>query len=196
MNTCIMYFFRDQKGHKQINEEIIRGEISVQQIETIVECLKDGGYFIPGVVGMGETKFGVWNEMKEDSCWFELERFNFCKTAQAPTMDIDADTLVKRFQLCKDRWMTFYQSGFSAGCAKTRSERNLDSTELLNGFLDKEASFRLNEIFDLDPSVVTDDLVEEVANELKNNTDEIFNYDNIDSLIHRVLQEHGIEEEY
>lgn len=103
MNTKISYMYRDADNYKTWSEEILKGEISVQQLMTIVDCLDDKMYFIPSQVGLPEVRFD--NVTEADHCWFELyPKQDFNRTVQEPTIDMTVDELVKRFQAAKGRW--------------------------------------------------------------------------------------------
>ena len=65
MNTKINYLYRDGCNYKQHNEEIIAGTFTTEQMNTIIDCLDCGEYFIPSQVGFSEIRFG------DDTCWFE-----------------------------------------------------------------------------------------------------------------------------
>lgn len=103
MNTKISYMYRDADNYKTWNEEVLKGEISAQQLMTIVDCLEDKMYFIPSQVGLPEVRFDDVTEA--DHCWFELcPEQDFSTTAHEPTIDMTVDKLVERFQAAKGRW--------------------------------------------------------------------------------------------
>lgn len=54
MNTCISYLYRDACNYKIHNEVIINGVLTSAQIDSIMDCLLDGEYFIPSQVGLPE----------------------------------------------------------------------------------------------------------------------------------------------
>lgn len=103
MNTKISYMYRDADNYKTWNEEVLKGEISAQQLMTIIDCLEDKMYFIPSQVGLPEVRFDDVTEA--DHCWFELcPEQDFSTTAHEPTIDMTVDKLVERFQAAKGRW--------------------------------------------------------------------------------------------
>lgn len=101
-NTHVSYLYRDACNYKVHNEAIIRGELSAQQIDVIMDCLNNGEYFIPSQVGLPEKRFGSFTE--DDHCWFELTRDGFSPVKEDATVDISADELVKQFKKAKNNW--------------------------------------------------------------------------------------------
>ena len=65
----------------------------------------------------------------------------------------------------------------------------------LKTFLYDEAKFRLEEIHEVPTEEITDDLIETITEELYDHDDLIFNYDNIDWLIHKELVDKDSEED-
>lgn len=51
MNTKICYLYRDADNYKVHNECVIQGELSKEQIQSILDCCDMGEYFIPRQVG-------------------------------------------------------------------------------------------------------------------------------------------------
>ena len=49
MNTKICYLYRDAGNYKVHNECVIQGELSKEQIQSILDCCDMGEYFIPMV---------------------------------------------------------------------------------------------------------------------------------------------------
>ena len=52
MDTKICYLYRDAGNYKVHNECVIQGELSKEQIQSILDCCDMGEYFIPRQVGM------------------------------------------------------------------------------------------------------------------------------------------------
>lgn len=102
MNTCILYLYRGACNYKMYNEVIINGILSPEQINSILNCLNDGEYFIPSQVGLPEQRFGCITE--DDHCWFELNREGFNLSSDIPTIDITPCELVDKFMKAKDNW--------------------------------------------------------------------------------------------
>lgn len=103
MNTKISYLYRDADNYKVYNECVIEGELTEQQIETIMDCCDCGEYFIPGQVGMPECKFDECDS-EADHCWFELSRDGFEQTSRPADISLTAEQLVSNFSVCKDNW--------------------------------------------------------------------------------------------
>ena len=103
MNTKISYLYRDADNYKVHNECVIEGELTEQQIETIMDCCDCGEHFIPGQVGMPERKFDEYDS-EADHCWFELSRDGFGQTSRPADISLTAEQLVSNFSACKDNW--------------------------------------------------------------------------------------------
>lgn len=103
MNTRINYMYRDEYNFKMHHEEVLNGEITQQQLMTIVDCLYERAYFIPHQVGLPE--FGPDDTAEGDNRWFELHpEQDFSTTNSEPTIDMTVDELVERFRMAKDHW--------------------------------------------------------------------------------------------
>ena len=103
MNTRMSYMYRDADNYKTHHDEVLSGEITQQQLMTIVDCLDDKTYFIPHQLGLPEIRFDQVTE--SDHCWFELcPEQDFSSTNDEPTIDITVDELVERFQKAKGHW--------------------------------------------------------------------------------------------
>ena len=107
-NTKINYLYRDADNYKILNECIINGVLTRSQQAAILDCLDDGEYFIPSLVGMPEIKFGEVDDPAVDHQWFELQADNFELTTERSTTFITADELVDAFRKCKNKWMDIY----------------------------------------------------------------------------------------
>ena len=101
-NTKIGYLYRDASNYKKWNEVVVKGNISPEQINTIVDCLDGELHFIPRQVGLPEERFDEMTE--DDHAWFELERESFEPTGHAATEDISVSELVKNFIKAKNNW--------------------------------------------------------------------------------------------
>lgn len=116
MNTQIDYLYRDASNYKQHNSCIIAGEISDSQIETIMECLSEGEYFIPEQVGLPAKRFGELSE--DDHCWMELDEYSFEHTKKKPTAKMNVNQLVENFQNAKhDGWQDVYYYEMMCCCS-------------------------------------------------------------------------------
>ena len=106
VNTKISYLYRDASNYKAYNEVIIKGKISPEQINQIMECLDDGEYFIPCQIGFPEIRIGKVDP-EVDHCWFELERSSFECTSEPETVDMAAEELVQAFKEARGNWNEF-----------------------------------------------------------------------------------------
>lgn len=95
-NTKIEYLYRDASNYKVHNEAIVSGPVDEQLIQTILNCLDEGEYFIPSAVGLPSKQFDDVGE--DDHPWFELGEYSFSETAQEPTVDMSLEELAARFQ--------------------------------------------------------------------------------------------------
>ena len=105
MNTIINYQYRDASNWKQHNEAIVQGTLTEEQIDTIINCLEDGEYFIPRQIGLPEIRFAEICE--DDHCWFELDRAGFEITERCPTVQLTAKEVVGRFLEARNNWEVF-----------------------------------------------------------------------------------------
>ncbi len=103
MNTKISYLYRDAYNHKVHNECVIAGELSREQIQSILDCCDMGEYFIPSQVGMPERKFDEYDS-EADHCWFEISEDGFERTNQSANIPLTARQLVENFALRKNNW--------------------------------------------------------------------------------------------
>lgn len=103
MNTKICYLYRDADNYKVHNECVIQGELSREQIQSILDCCDMGEYFIPRQVGMPERRFNEY-DTEVDHCWFEISEDGFERTNQPANIPQTARQLVENFALRKDNW--------------------------------------------------------------------------------------------
>lgn len=103
MNTKISYLYRDADNYKVYNECIVEGELSKEQIRSIMDCCDMGEYFIPSQVGMPERKFDEY-DAEADHCWFEISEEGFERTDQPANIPLTARQLVENFTFRKDNW--------------------------------------------------------------------------------------------
>lgn len=95
-NTKIEYLYRDASNYKVFNEAIVAGTADEQLIQTILNCLDEGEYFIPSIVGLPSKQFDDIGE--DDHPWFELYESSFSETTLEPTVDMSLKELAARFQ--------------------------------------------------------------------------------------------------
>lgn len=103
MNTIIEYLYRDADNYKVPNVCVVQGEVTEQQIETIINSLDEGAYFIPSKVGLPEKRFADFDP-EVDHKWFELGMYGFSDTDLPATVNIKAAELVDRFARRAGRW--------------------------------------------------------------------------------------------
>lgn len=103
MNTKISYLYRDADNYKNLNQVVIPGLVSSDQISTIMDCLNEGEYFIPEQVGLPEDR-GFEESTEADHCWFELCRNGFEPTDASPNWNMTPDKLVEMFMEAKGNW--------------------------------------------------------------------------------------------
>ncbi len=103
MNTKISYLYRDASNYKVYNECVVKGVITPEQIQTILDCCIDE-YFIPSKVGLPEKRFESWTD--DDHIWFELNDFEDCfeETSKPANVAITCEELVEAFLRCKGNW--------------------------------------------------------------------------------------------
>lgn len=68
-----------------------------------MDCLFDGEWFIPNVVGLDEERPFEYDPEIDHPFW-ELGECSFEEVAQRPTVDISPEALVKAFEDNKDTW--------------------------------------------------------------------------------------------
>lgn len=103
-NTRIEYLYRDADNYKVWNCAVIPGEISNEQVKEILDCLDDGEYFIPHLVGLPEKKFDDFDP-EVDHGFFELGPYSFEETDEVPTVLVTPQELVEAFQAQKGNWV-------------------------------------------------------------------------------------------
>ena len=101
INTRISYLYRDACNYKVQNVAVVKGLMSGEQQQQILNCLIDGENFIPRMVGLPEQRFGTWTD--DDVDWFEFQTGSFEYTCEDPTVDMTIDELVCRFKNAKKR---------------------------------------------------------------------------------------------
>ena len=103
MNTKINYLYRDADNYKVHNECVVQGTISAERIAVVLECLDEGEYFIPHLVGLPEKRFDTFDP-QVDHPYFELSEDSFEETMEPATVEVKADELVSAFLNCKGKW--------------------------------------------------------------------------------------------
>ena len=103
MNTRIYYLYRDADNYKMVNSCVISGQITPEQIASIINTLDDGEYFIPHMVGLPEQKFDTYDP-QSDHPYFELGPGGFESTKARATVELTVAELVAAFAAQKGKW--------------------------------------------------------------------------------------------
>ena len=103
MNTKINYLYRDADNYKMHNSCVISGQITPEQVASIIDTLDDGEYFIPHMVGLPEQKFDTYDP-QSDHPYFELGSDSFESTKAKATVELTVAELVTAFAAQKGKW--------------------------------------------------------------------------------------------
>ena len=121
MNTKISYLYRDADNYKKVNECVIAGTLTTEQICTIKDCCDMGEYFIPRQVGLLERRFDDYDS-EIDHCWFELNEDSFSETTEPPTIALTgtheaiiSDEMFKAVQEEKQKRSNIPENKFAIG---------------------------------------------------------------------------------
>ncbi len=101
LNTRITYLYRDSYNYKRVNQVVISGVFTMEQIDTIMDCLEDGWHFIPEQVGFPAVRTG---NPAEDGWMMELNRDRFMPDSGKPDIDMTPDEVVAKFLEAKGKW--------------------------------------------------------------------------------------------
>ena len=102
MNTRIEYLYRDGSNYKMLNEVVVVGTLTEDQITEILDCCEAGEYFIPIQVKLPEVRFGKITE--DDHCWFEIAKYSFTETNAESTLPLTAEELLNNFKHASGKW--------------------------------------------------------------------------------------------
>ena len=102
MNTKIEYMYRDASNYKTFNEAILKGSLSDKEKREIISTLFDGEYFIPEQVGLEADRFDEYTDDDHSLC--ELSYEDFTETDEAPTIDMTAKELYRKFIETNGDW--------------------------------------------------------------------------------------------
>ena len=100
-NTRVNYDYRDASNYKCTNSIVVHGEISEDQVKTILDCC-DGENFIPEQIGWDLLR--GWDITEDDHCYAELDSNSFEPTDDDATSDMTVDEMVQAFRSCKQKW--------------------------------------------------------------------------------------------
>lgn len=101
MNTKITYKYTDAGNYKTWGEEVIKGELTLNQL---TPYLIDTEFFIPKDIGLPNLQPYPRNEDDHDLHTIE----ELTVTADKATIRINAETLIKNFRRAKDREWSCY----------------------------------------------------------------------------------------
>lgn len=99
-NTLITYLYRDACNYKVHNEAVVKGLMTQEQEQRILNSLLDGEYFIPHLVGLPEERFATVTE--DDHPYFEYQSLS--PTNAPASCDMDVEELVKAFEKYAKNW--------------------------------------------------------------------------------------------
>lgn len=91
MNTSITYQYRDAANYKEFDTVIIRGLLSLKDIE---EYLYDKEFFIPSEIGLKDLQPENLNQ--DDHIWHEI--LEISHTHERPTVNITAEEIISNFR--------------------------------------------------------------------------------------------------
>ena len=99
-NTLITYLYRDACNYKVHNEAVVKGLMTQEQEQRILNSLQDGEYFIPHLVGLPEERFAT--ETEDDHPYFEYRSLS--PTNAPASCDMDVEELVSAFEKYASSW--------------------------------------------------------------------------------------------
>ncbi len=91
MNTLITYQYRDASNYKEFDTVIIRGQLSLNDIE---EYLYDKEFFIPSEIGLKDLQPEILNQ--DDHIWHEI--LEVSHTKDEATVNITAEKVISNFR--------------------------------------------------------------------------------------------------
>jgi hypothetical protein len=104
-NTEISYMYRDAGNYKQYGSEVVRGELTYEQLAPyfLEMAAEDEGLFNPKAVGLGhpgEHMGGFPTE--DDHDWCELCKDGVTPVDREPTLKQSAEELIELFRVAKE----------------------------------------------------------------------------------------------
>ena len=104
-NTEIDYMYRDASNYKQYGNEVIRGELTYEQLTPYFLEMQEAnvGLFNPKAVGLwhpGEHLRGFPTE--DDHDWCELGKDDVKQTDREQTIKQSADQFIELFRMAKE----------------------------------------------------------------------------------------------
>lgn len=113
-NTRITYLYRDADNYKTLNEVVIQGTFTDEEIDEIMGVCDQGEYFIPRQVGLPEERFEKLDP-QSDHCWFELSRDGFETTDDYCSEPIAAEEVLAAFRRIRDTGWDDQDTGWMDG---------------------------------------------------------------------------------
>ena len=100
-------------------------------------------------------------------------------------------TVERAIEILTPKKTSYNEEEYAAACKMARDALNYP----LKAFTQKEAEFRLKNIFHVSESDITSELINDVASWLYDDSNIMFDYDAIDNLIEGVLDKNSIDYE-
>ena len=104
-NTEINYMYRDASNYKQYGNEVIRGELTYEQLAPYFLEMQeaDVGLFNPEAVGLWHPGSGALGfPTEDDHDWCELGKDDVTQTDREPTIKQSADQFIELFRMAKE----------------------------------------------------------------------------------------------
>ena len=108
-NTRITYLYRDADNYKTLNEVVIQGTFTDEEIDEMMAVCDQGEYFIP-----------------PDHCWFEIAREDFEKTSDPWTEPINAKEVLAAFRRIRDTGWDDQDTGWMDGYETYEDEEDAE----------------------------------------------------------------------
>ena len=113
-NTRITYLYRDADNYKTLNEVVVQGTFTDDEIDEIMGICDQGEYFIPRQVGLPEERFEKLDP-QSDHCWFEIAREDFEETSDPWTEPVTAREILAAFRRIRDTGWDDQDTGWMDG---------------------------------------------------------------------------------
>lgn len=125
MNTRMTYLYRDADNYKTLNEVVIQGTFTDEEIDEIMGICDQGEYFIPRQVGLPEERFEKLDP-QSDHCWFELSRDGFETTDDYCSEPIAAEEVLAAFRRIRDTGWDDQDTGWMDGYETYEKEEDAE----------------------------------------------------------------------
>lgn len=124
-NTRMTYLYRDADNYKTLNEVVIQGTFTDEEIDEIMGICDQGEYFIPRQVGLPEERFEKLDP-QSDHCWFELSRDGFETTDDYCSEPIAAEEVLAAFRRIRDTGWDDQDTGWMDGYETYEKEEDAE----------------------------------------------------------------------